>query len=89
MFKEIRDFVGFYYGVGKSLIEDRTAANFSIDGIINIVVGLIIVAVLLPVGIEMFMDADIDPTSKVAPVWAVVPILVIIGVVVALIKKAI
>lgn len=82
-FVEIKDQFNFGLMLGQS-------AEISVNGIVNIVLGLIIVACLLPIGIEMFMDSELGAgTGAVASVWKVVPVIVVIGVVIGLVNRAI
>lgn len=71
----------------------NTAAQGALDPgtIVNLAVGLIIVAALIPVALNMFSTADIEfsgAMSGLENIWALIPMMVILAIAVGVIYYA-
>jgi hypothetical protein len=67
------------------------AKPFDIETIINIAIGLIIVAALIPVALNMFSSADIEFTGSMAGIenlWTLIPMMVILAIAIGIIYYA-
>jgi|GEM_PF-3278726 len=67
------------------------AKPFDIETIINIAIGLIIVAALIPVALNMFSSADIEFTGAMAGIenlWTLIPMMVILAIAIGIIYYA-
>lgn len=78
-----------YFNLGMFIGANRGSMN--ITEIVEITLGLILAGVLLPIGIQMFTEADLGANvgSAVDTLWRVVPVIVILGIVVGLIAGAV
>ena len=64
---------------------------FDINSIMELAIGLIVVAALIPVALNMFSSANIDFTGSMAGLenlWILIPMMVILGIAIAVIYYA-
>ena len=72
-----------------TMIKDTSA--YSLDRIIEVVIGLIVMATVLPIGLKEFMKAGNDAvlsSGSVHAVWVIAPVLIVLGLVLGLIYMA-
>lgn len=71
------------------MLRDQRGA-ISVRGILEIVLGLIVVAVLLPIGIKEFIASDLGQGSgAVGTIWRITPVIIVVGVISGLIGNAV
>lgn len=93
MIDEIKMMVSYYYhtglNIGRNLMNDQHGA-LSVRGILEMVLGLIVVSVLLPIGIKEFMASDLaNGSGAVGTIWRITPVIIVVGVIIGLIGNAV
>ena len=93
MINEIKMMVSHAYNtglsIGRNMMNDQHGV-LSVRGILEMVLGLIMVAVLLPIGIKEFMASDLaSGNGAIGTIWRITPVIIVIGVIIGLIGNAI
>ena len=79
----------------KAMMKDKTASMFGemgMNDLVELCLGLIILAALIPIALGMFYDAEVGSVFTDHPqmerLWNIVPIMVILSVVISIIYGA-